>query len=99
MRLSATHKRILYELVRGSRLQDQRTLDGSKIYQLHPLTYGPAEIVAETTVEYLKRHKLISSNMKFPAATYLLTDKGAALAATLSAQSLPLHARNYTVTV
>jgi hypothetical protein len=100
MRLSALHKRILYELACGSRLQDHRNLDGDKVYQLHPLDHAPAEIVVEATVEYLKRHKLIESNMKFPSATYLLTDKGAALAASLTAtRTLSIHSRNYTVTV
>ena len=96
MQLSAAHKHILCALARGSRLQDHRDLDGGKIYKLHPLDDAPSMLIPAASVTYLQRYKLLESNMKFPAATYLLTDKGAALAATLTAtQTLPLASRNY----
>ncbi len=41
-------------------------------------------VVAAHTVRRLEAKALIQSNMKFPAATYLLTAKGAALARRLS---------------
>lgn len=97
MQLSAAHKYILGELARGSRLQDHRDLDGGKIYKLHPLDTASDVAIPAASVTYLHRYKLIESNMKFPAATYLLTDKGAAIAATLATgQTLPLASRNYT---
>ncbi len=95
MRLSAEHKHIIGELARGSRLKDHRNLDGDKTYKLHPLDDAPAELVAAPIVADLKRHQLIESNMKFPAATYLLTDKGAALATSLTlVETLPISSRN-----
>jgi len=97
VQLSATHKHILGELARGSRLQDHRDLEGGKLYKLHSLDNAVDIAIAAASVAYLQRHKLIESNMKFPAATYLLTDKGAAIAATLTTvQTLPLASRNYT---
>ena len=97
MQLSATHKHILGELARGSRLQDHRDLEGGKLYKLHSLDNAGGIAIAAASVAYLQRHKLIESNMKFPAATYLLTDKGAAIAAPLTTgQNLPLASRNYT---
>jgi hypothetical protein len=50
-------------------------LDGTKIYQLHPL-HGDAETIDRAAVDYLKECGLIDSNKKFPAATYVLTAKG-----------------------
>src|SRR5215212_6147139 len=99
MRLSTVHERIISELARGSRLQDHRNLDGDKVYKLHPLGSAPAEIVDAALVADLKRQQLIASNMKFPAATYLLTDKGIALATRLTeAETLPLGSKNYPTT-
>ncbi len=96
MQLSVAHKHILCELARGSRLQDHRDLDGGKLYKLHPLDNAPDMPIPAASVTYLQRHKLIESNMKFPAATYLLTDKGAAIAVALTpTQTLPLASRNY----
>jgi hypothetical protein len=57
-------------------------LDGTKIYQLHPLEGNP-ETVNRAAVDHLKEHGLIDSNKKFPAATYLLTPKGQTIAAHL----------------
>lgn len=79
MQLSPAQKRVLVALVNGCSLKSHRYLDGSKIYQLHPLT-GQAETIQRSTVELLGRQGLIDSNKKFPAATYWLTEKGKALA-------------------
>jgi hypothetical protein len=72
----------LLRLYQGDALKDHRYLDGKKLYRLHPLD-GPPQTVRRTTVEALRRRGLVESNKKFPAATYLLTPAGRALAATL----------------
>jgi hypothetical protein len=82
MQLSPAQKRVLVALVTGCSLKSHRYLDGSKIYQLHPLT-GQAETLERSTVELLYRQGLIDSNKKFPAATYWLTEKGKVLAIAL----------------
>lgn len=86
-RLSQGHKHVLSALAHGQRLQDHRELDGSKVYKLHALVDNTVEVIEPSVVEDLQRQAYIRSNMKFPAATYLLTDKGAAVAATLTAMS------------
>ena len=63
----------------GATLKAHRTVDGEKVHLLHPLT-GPAEPVDRAAVEDLRQRGLIASNMKFPVATYLLTEEGVALA-------------------
>ena len=83
MQLSPAQKRVLVALVNGCSLKSHRYLDGSKIYQLHPLT-GQAETIQRSTVELLGRQGLVDSNKKFPAATYWLTEKGKALATALN---------------
>jgi predicted transcriptional regulator len=75
VKLSKAHQHILKSIYGGCTLKSHRYLDGTKIYQLHPLN-GNTEIVSRVTVDYLKEHGLIDSNKKFPAATYLLTPKG-----------------------
>jgi len=95
MKLSKTQKNLLRALINGDTLKSHRSLDGTKRYKLHPLD-GPAETVRWTTVEALKNHGLIDSNKKFPAATYLLTEKGQQIASTLTeTTSKPLSAKNY----
>lgn len=96
MWLSSEHRKVLHSLVSGSTLKAHRTLDGDKVYKLHPLTDDPPTVIADPVVDYLRKHKLIDSNMKFPAAVYLLTDKGATLAATLLATTtLPITTKHY----
>ncbi len=95
-RLSPAHKRLLCELARGGQLKDHRTLDGAKVYKLHPLDDMPDETISSILVNNLQRAGLIDSNMKFPAATYLLTDKGVALTMRLTlAAGLPVGTRSY----
>jgi uncharacterized protein YjhX (UPF0386 family) len=95
MKLSKPQQQVLRALLQGSTLKSHRYLDGSKIHQLHPLD-GPAETIPRTVVDTLKRHRLIHSNQKFPSATYLLTEKGKKLAATLAeSKTQPLSARKY----
>ncbi len=93
MKLSRDQADLLRALVAGGVLKVHRYLDGRKIYQLHPLA-GPPQQVERRTVEFLKEQQLIDSNKKFPAATYLLTEKGLKLALSLSdSTTLPLLAR------
>jgi len=95
-RLSTAHKHLLCELARGGQLKDHRNVDGDKVYKLHPLDDAATEKVAATLINDLRHAGLIDSNMKFPAATYLLTDKGSALAARLTvAEALPVGTRSY----
>ncbi len=79
MELAASEKRVMIAIAEGWTLKSHRYLDGHKEYRLHPLHEGEAEMVAWETVEALREQDLIDSNKKFPAATYLLTDKGRAV--------------------
>ena len=79
MKLPPESVRILRGMAAGATLKAHRMLDGEKTHRLHPLD-GPALTVDSAAVEFLKDHGLIRSNMKFPAATYLLTESGVATA-------------------
>ncbi len=57
----------------GATLKAHRDLEGHKTHLLHPLHGEPSPIPAEL-VESLRVLGLIQSNLKFPAATYVLTD-------------------------
>ncbi len=46
------------------------------MYLLHPLSGEPSPVAART-VQSLVRRGLLSSNQKFPVATFYLTPKGA----------------------
>jgi hypothetical protein len=95
MRLSPAQTRVLQGLIEGGTLKIQRHLDGTKVYQLYQLD-GSAEIIRRTTVDYLKTQGLIDSNKKFPAATYLLTEKGKEIATMLATQKLnPLSSKKF----
>lgn len=76
MDLTQVEKRVLLAIAQGWTLKSHRFLDGRKVYRLHPLDEGDEESVAWETVDALRDKELIDSNKKFPAATYLLTDKG-----------------------
>ncbi len=76
---------ILHAILDGATLKVHRTMDGAKTHLLHPLT-GPAEPVDPAAVEALRQRGLIASNMKFPAATYVLTERGIAVATSNSEQ-------------
>lgn len=93
--LSPTQQRVLKAIIIGWALKVHRTLDGRKMYRLHPLE-GQPETVRRATVKRLRDDGLIDSNKKFPAATYLLTEKGRRVASALSeSDNLPLTAKNY----
>ena len=81
MRLSQEQRRILAALQQGCYLKVHRTLDGAKVYCLYcSSTDGKerAEELPAALVDPLERHGYVQSNMKFPAATLLLTVRGAA---------------------
>lgn len=66
---------ILAAMAQGAQLKSHRYLDGTKCYRLHPLDAPPAE-VKKSSVEALLRQAMVTSNQKFPAATYMLTLEG-----------------------
>lgn len=101
MRLSDAQRAILVALQAGDRLQVHRTLDGAKSYLLHVRDHGgraddSALVIAGAIVDGLVRARLIESNMKFPAATFLLTGKGlAAVMAITGSVQTPIGPRNF----
>jgi len=80
--LSAEAEQVICLLAAGGTLKTHRSVDGEKVARLHPLS-GPSVDVYSAAMNQLKQLRLIDSNMKFPAATYLLTRKGKDLAAEL----------------
>jgi hypothetical protein len=83
MKLSEDEREILVGLADGLILKSHRYLDGTKVYKLHPLDGGRGEIVDGDAVHALEEARLIDSNKKFPAAAYLLTEKGRQMAESL----------------
>ena len=81
-RFSKEEVALVRALAAGHTLKDHRFLDGRKRHTLHRLD-GTAIQVNEDLVDRLRRQGVIASNKKFPAATYLLTEKGRRLAARL----------------
>ncbi len=65
------------DISRGLRLKDHRDIDGNKSYVLHALDDSGIPVIADD-VQALVDAGLISSNKKFPAATYWLTETGKA---------------------
>ncbi len=78
--LGGSQRALLRALAEGHVLKVHRTVDGAKVYRLHRLD-GQTEIVPGGVVRGLERRGLIESNMKFPAATFMLTERGKAWAA------------------
>lgn len=94
-RISPKHQKILSALAEGATLKAHRTMDGVKYHCLHRLN-GEIVPVAESAVALLESRGLVKSNMKFPAATYLLTDKGKKIVQQSSeGKPLPLSSQNY----
>lgn len=77
MRLNTEQRRILAALQAGCYLKIHRTLDGAKLYRLHCSGEDGGEELPAAPVDALERHGYLQSNMKFPAATLLLTERGA----------------------
>jgi hypothetical protein len=94
MRLGRQEKEVLRALVSGYQLKSHRTLDGKKSYALHDTATDATRPVSTATVEHLRERGLIAGNMKFPAATYMLTIEGERVAASLTSSPLrPILAR------
>ncbi len=95
MNLRKIHTQLLKALAGGDTLKSHRHFDGGKEYKLHPL-FGPPQPVQRAAVEYLCDQGLIHSNQKFPAATYLLTERGQKAANRLiSVTPRPVSAKNF----
>ena len=79
MRLNTQQRRILAALQAGGYLKIHRTLDGAKVYRLYRSSSSDdqGEELPAGPVDALERHGYLQSNMKFPAATLLLTPRGA----------------------
>ena len=75
-RLSAQQRQLLAAIAAGDSLKVHRTVDGEKVYRLRPLDGSPEQEIAPKDAEALLRQGLVESNMKFPAATFLITPKG-----------------------
>ena len=94
MRLGRDEKEVLRSLVSGYQLKSHRYLDGQKSYALHDTGTDATRPVLAATVDRLRDRGLIVGNMKFPAATYMLTVEGERVAASLTTSPLrPLLAR------
>lgn len=74
MPLTSAQRDLLKAMLEGATLKVHRDLDGTKEHLLHPLQGEPQPVPA-ALVESLRDLDLIQSNLKFPAATYILTDK------------------------
>lgn len=75
MGLSPEAIQILEAVRQGASLKAHRALDGTKIHKVHPLQADAFE-VSEAAVRALEKRGWLRSNMKFPVATYLLTETG-----------------------
>jgi hypothetical protein len=94
MRIGRDEKETLAALVSGYQLKSHRYLDGEKVYRLHDTATEATRPVSLATVERLRTRGLIVGNMKFPAATYMLTTEGERVAASLTSSPFrPLLAR------
>lgn len=84
MRLTIEQAQLLAALQTGKHLKVHRTADGEKAYRLHRVDGSETGDVSATAIASLERAGYIESNMKFPAATFLLTEKGRAAAARIT---------------
>lgn len=97
MQQNREQRRILQALLSGCHLKVHRTVDGAKEYRLHGSTADgvpAAEVLAPGPVEALERRGYLQSNLKFPAASLLLTERGVQ-AASAPALLRPIGPRGY----
>ena len=74
--LSRKAERVLAALSQGATLKAHRDLDGVKVYKLHFSETAQENVIEDRVIDRLWQRGLISSNMKFPVATYMLTEAG-----------------------
>jgi hypothetical protein len=76
-RLSAVQQRVLSGMKMGMILKDHRDIDGNKFYRLYMSNDDSWDYVDvdANDVHALIDLGVISSNKKFPSATYWLTDQ------------------------
>jgi len=74
-RLSSADYELMSQLSHGWTLKSHRNIDGEKRYALYDLEGGESA-VEYAQVQKLLKLKIISTNQKFPAATFLLTNLG-----------------------
>lgn len=95
-RLTPEQSRVLVALLHGSSLKVHRTPDGDKVYRLAAPDNACSEEIPGSVAAALEQQGLVASNMKFPAATFLLTEKGKGLVAIGGDDAVPpLGPRNY----
>jgi hypothetical protein len=95
-RLTPEQSRVLVALLHGSCLRVHRTPDGDKVFRLAAPDNACSEEIPGSVASALEQQGLVASNMKFPAATFLLTEKGQGLVTTWGDDAvLPLGPRNY----
>ena len=93
--VSAESQKLLLSLAAGATLKSHRDIEGRKSYKLHPLR-GAATSVRYRVVQKLRHKRLLETNQKFPAATFLLTEKGSLIAGRLSRRQVtPLTAHHF----
>lgn len=85
--LTEAEAAVLLAIGRGQTLKSHRDIDGHKVYRLHPLV-GEAAELPYAVVQSLLHHNYLTTNQKFPAATFLLTSKSKAW---LAEQGHTLH--------
>lgn len=94
-RLSNQEKTILVQMIVGWSLKSHRDIEGNKQFILHSLAGEKRDVDGET-VHKLRRKRFIETNHKFPAATFLLTEKGRKAAGKLTeSPSTPVGARKF----
>lgn len=77
--LTRPERSLITALADGYTLKSHRELSGDKRYTLYPPSDQTGETPQEVPydrVQSLLDRKLITTNQKFPAATFLLTNKG-----------------------
>ncbi len=84
--LSERQRRLLLAMAQGMRLKDHRDIEGHKTYALH-FPDDSRQPVDPNDVATLVDLGLISSNKKFPSATYWLTEHGKRMVQLLRHQS------------
>lgn len=66
---------LMTAIASGGTLKSHRDIDGHKMYRFYPLN-GDARPIPYHQVQRLLDRGLLTTNQKFPAATFLLTSKG-----------------------